>query len=89
MLDTVGYTGDTVKAQINLGYACFQFVFALIGAALVDRVGRRPLMLFSMSAATVCWVGVVAASGIYNTTGETNQAAARAVIAMIFLFGAV
>ncbi len=88
VLDTVGYTSDDVKAKINLGYACFQYVFALIGAGLVDRVGRRPLMLFSMGTCSVCWVGVVAASGIYNNTGETNQNAARAVIAMIFLFGA-
>ncbi|OCT54193.1 Lactose permease [Cladophialophora carrionii] len=89
VLDTVGYTTDDVKAKINLGYACFQYVFALIGAGLVDRVGRRPLMLFSMGTCCICWIGVVAASGIYNNTGETNQDAARAVIAMIFLFGAV
>lgn len=89
VLDTVGYKSDDVKAKINLGYACFQYVFALIGAALVDRVGRRPLMLFSMGTCSICWIGVVAASGIYNTTGQTNHNAARAVIAMIFLFGAV
>jgi MFS family permease len=89
VLDTVGYDTDTVKARINLGYACFQFVFSLIGAALVDRVGRRPLMLFSMSSCCICWIGVTAAAGVYNNTGQTNESAARAVIAMIFIFGAV
>lgn len=89
VLDTVGYTSDDVKAKINLGYAAFQMVFALIGAAFVERLGRRPLMLFAMSGCCVCWVGVSAAAGVYNTSGEVNSDAARAVIAMIFLFGAV
>ncbi|KAG9251897.1 general substrate transporter, partial [Emericellopsis atlantica] len=89
VLDTVGYTGDGTKARINLGYACFQFCFALFGAAFVDRFGRRPLMLFSMSAACICWVGVSSAAGIYNNSGGDNKDAARAVIAMIFIFGAV
>jgi len=89
VLDTVGYEEDGVQARINLGYACFQFCFALAGAAFVDRFGRRPLMLFSMAGACVCWVGVVSAAGIYNNSGEANLDAARAVIAMIFIFGAV
>ncbi|KXJ86823.1 general substrate transporter [Microdochium bolleyi] len=89
VLDTVGYKADDVKARINLGYACFQFCFALVGAALVERIGRRPLMLFSMASCCICWVGVSAAAGTYNNSGETNSDAARAVIAMIFIFGAV
>jgi len=46
-------------------------------------------MLFSMGGCCICWIGVCVASGIYNTTGSTNDSAARAFIAMIFLFGAV
>ncbi|KAL2210768.1 putative sugar transporter [Sarocladium strictum] len=89
VLDTVGYESDGVKARINLGYACFQFCFALAGAALVERVGRRPLMIFSMGSACVCWIGVSAAAGLYDSSNEQNTDAARAVIAMIFIFGAV
>ncbi|KAF1828048.1 hypothetical protein BDW02DRAFT_593425 [Decorospora gaudefroyi] len=47
---------DVEQANILLGYACFQFFFALVGAAFVER---------------------------------TNDSAARATVAMIFLFGAV
>jgi hypothetical protein len=39
VLTTAGYTKDVEKANINLAYACFQFAFALIGAAFVERVG--------------------------------------------------
>jgi len=89
VLDTAGYKDEVVKANINLGYACFQFVFALTGAAFVDRIGRRPLMLFSMIGSCVVWIGVTTATALYSESGETNSSAARAAIAMIFIFGAV
>jgi MFS family permease len=89
VLDTAGYKDEVTKANINLGYACFQFVFALTGAAFVDRIGRRPLMLFSMIGSCVVWIGVTTATALYSESDETNSAAARAAIAMIFIFGAV
>lgn len=89
VLDTAGYKEEVVKANINLGYACFQFVFALTGAAFVDRIGRRPLMLFSMIGSCIVWIGVTTATALYSESGETNSDAARAAIAMIFIFGAV
>jgi hypothetical protein len=39
VLITSGYTKNVDQANINLAYACFQFAFALIGAAFVERVG--------------------------------------------------
>jgi hypothetical protein len=89
VLTTAGYTSSITQTNIILGYACFQFAFALGGAALVDRVGRRPLMIFSMTACTFAWVGVTTATAIYNQDGQENSAAARATIAFIFIFGAV
>jgi len=89
VLTTAGYTESITQANINLGYACFQFVFALIGAAFVDRLGRRPLMLFAMAGCCVTWVGMTAATGLFAHSGNTNGAAAKATVAMIFIFGAV
>lgn len=85
--DTAGYTAAVTKANINLGYACYQYVFALAGAAFVDRIGRRPLMLGSMASCTLVWVGMTAASSVYDSSGQQNGNAAKAMIAMIFLFG--
>jgi hypothetical protein len=62
VLDTAGYKESVEQADINLAYACFQFAFALIGAAFPERVGRRPMMLFSMGACTIVWVGMTIAS---------------------------
>lgn len=89
VLSTAGYTASITQANINLGYACFQFVFALIGAAFVERLGRRPLMLFSMAGCCLTWIGMTAATSIFSSSDDTNASAARASIACIFIFGAV
>lgn len=89
VLDTAGYTESITQANILLGYACFQFFFALLGARFVDRIGRRPLMLSSMAGCCVVWIGVTASTGIFAGSGETNDDAARSTVAFIFLFGAV
>lgn len=87
VLTTAGYTESIQQTNVNLGYACFQFVFALTGAAFVDRIGRRPLMLFSMTSCCIVWIGMTASTGIFSESGKTNDSAAKASIAMVFLFG--
>ena len=89
VLDTAGYTEQVTQTNIILGYACFQFVFALFGAAWVDRIGRRPLMLFSMIGCCVVWIGMTTATALFSESENTDKNAARASIAMIFIFGAV
>jgi MFS family permease len=89
VLTTIGITDDVQQANVNLGYACFQFFFALCGAALVERVGRRKLMLFSMGACTGTWVVMSASAGTYAKSDSTNNSAANAMLAFIFVFGMV
>lgn len=89
VLTTAGYTDSVTQANINLGYACFQFVFALIGAAFVDKIGRRPLMLFSMAGCCLTWIGMTTSTAVYSSSHDQNQDAARGSIAFIFIFGAV
>ena len=88
VLTTAGFTQSITLANINLAYACFQFVFALGGAAFVERIGRRPLMLFSMTSCCVVWIGMTVATWQIDESGQTNADAGRAALAMIFLFGA-
>jgi MFS family permease len=89
VLDTAGYTEQVTQTNIILGYACFQFVFALTGAAFVDRIGRRPLMLFSMVGCFVVWIGMTTATALFSESENLDKHAAKASIAMIFIFGAV
>lgn len=99
VLDTAGYTHPIQQANITLINSCQQFAFAIFGAMLVDRVGRRPLLLFSFTACTIVWLGMTIASGILSQSQigvDENDApifdnppASQACLAMIFLFGSV
>lgn len=99
VLTTAGYTSEIEKANITLINNCQQFAFAIFGAFLVDKVGRRPLLLFSFTGCTVVWLGQTIASAQFadsyagtDAAGDaiyTNGAASQASLAMIFIFGAV
>uniref|UniRef100_A0A8H7K694 Major facilitator superfamily (MFS) profile domain-containing protein n=1 Tax=Bionectria ochroleuca TaxID=29856 RepID=A0A8H7K694_BIOOC len=99
VLDTAGYTGTIQQANITLINYCQQFVFAILGASLVDRLGRRPLLIFSFAACTVVWMGMTVASSQFaasyagdDANGDpiyTNKAASQASLAMVFIFGSL
>ncbi|KAF5123932.1 Lactose permease [Metarhizium anisopliae] len=98
VLDSAGYTSYLAQANITLINNCVQFLCAICGALLVDRIGRRPLLLFAFTSCTVVWLGMTIAASQFAASyaGETasgvyvytNGAASKAALAMIFLFGA-
>jgi len=95
VLDTIGIHSVNGKANIILINNCQQFLWALFGAALVDRVGRRPLLLFSNVGCCLIWLAMTVSAALYqqsipagSDTG-TNTAAGTACLAFIFIFGAV
>ena len=88
VLDSVGITGDVPKLNIILANSCQQFFFALIGASLVERVGRRPLLLFANIGCCICWLAIVIGSS-QNITSSEDSPAGRATLAFIFMFGSV
>lgn len=60
--------------------------FAFWGAYVIDKFGRRPMMLSSLSGMLCALIGWTVASSIYTTHGTT--AAGTAVIPLIFIFTA-
>jgi len=95
VLDTIGIHSSNGKANIILINNCQQFCFALFGAALVDRVGRRPLLLFSNIGCCITWLAMTISSALYansipaGSDKGSNTAAGTACLAFIFIFGAV
>jgi MFS family permease len=64
-----------------------QFALALFGASLVERVGRRPLLLFANIGCAATWVGAIIASS--NNTKTQSKQSGAGVVAMVFLFDAI
>ncbi|KFY96418.1 hypothetical protein V498_02700 [Pseudogymnoascus sp. VKM F-4517 (FW-2822)] len=89
VLDTAGVEGTIRKANLNLANNFQQFFFAVVGAVLVDRVGRRPLLIFGNVGCCLVWAGMCIASGIYQGSKEANKAAADVMLFFIFLFGSI
>lgn len=60
---------------------------AVIGATFVDKIGRRPMMIGTFSAASVIWVAAITAVAVNSKTH--SNASSQAFVAMVFLFNAV
>ncbi|KAM0124934.1 hypothetical protein ACHAO1_010853 [Botrytis cinerea] len=87
VLDTAGITDSITQLNLNLGLNIMQFGLALFGASLVDKVGRRPLLLFANIGCAIVWIGATVSSSINANTG--SKSSGSAVVAMIFLFDAI
>jgi sugar porter (SP) family MFS transporter len=100
VLESAGYTNSIEQANITLINSCQQFVCAIFGAFLVDRVGRRPLLVFSFTGCCIVWLGMTIAASEFAKSGGginpdgttrqgTNSEASKASLAMIFIFGSI
>jgi MFS family permease len=95
VLDAAGVSDDIMQLNLILVNSCQQFIFALIGASLVDKVGRRPLLLFANIGCCLIWLCICVTSSEFAKAGGskdspgTNPAAGTATLFFIFLFGSV
>ena len=84
VLDTAGIHNAIAQTNLSLGFSCLQFVMAVSGAFLVDRIGRRPLLIFTNITLGLVWLGMAIASSIHLQTGSVDSA--RAILALIYMF---
>jgi MFS family permease len=84
VFDTIGITDPTIQLLINGILQIWNLAWALGAAAVVDRVGRRPLFLISTVGMLISFAIQTACSAVYANTKNDN--AAHAVIAFIFIY---
>jgi hypothetical protein len=86
VLRGVGITNPRTQSIINGCLTMWNMGFAFWGAYVIDKFGRRPMMLSSLSGMLCALIGWTVASAIYTIHGTT--AAGTAVIPLIFVFTA-
>lgn len=93
-LDTAGIHGQVTQMNVQLGMSAVQVVFAAAGATIVDKVGRRPMLIIVNIVCCFCWIGVIVPSSIANITdlgseAQTNAvlpSVSKAVLAWVYIF---
>lgn len=88
MLENAGIVSQQRKLLLNGIYPPLCFVGALWGARLVDRVGRRPLLMGSLSFMIGAFCIITATSKLAKDH-PSNKYAANVTITFIYLFGII
>lgn len=83
LLQQAGITSDDRQRVLTLVSSVVAMIGAMSGAALIDHLGRRPLMLGSEIWAAAC-LGIIA--GLVRPGGVQNTARSNAGIAFIMLW---
>lgn len=84
MLSQAGITSSKTQMVINLILSAWQFVIALTGSFLAERLGRRFLCLSSLGSCTVMFYIVGALTSAYGHT--SYMPGVEGTVAAVFLF---
>ncbi|KAJ4264227.1 hypothetical protein NW762_005421 [Fusarium torreyae] len=84
VLDTVGITSVTDQTLISGCLQVWNLIIAVLAAALVDRLGRRPLFLISSVGMLISYVLISGLSGSFATTG--NASTGLAVVPFLYIY---
>ena len=87
MLKSAGITKEIETTLITATSQMFSFACSLAFAFLPGRVGRRPLLLWSMALIWLVFALITACTGVYVETG--SQPASYATVAFIYLYSGV
>ncbi|KAE8153375.1 general substrate transporter [Aspergillus avenaceus] len=84
ILDAVGVTSTRDQTLISVCLQMWNLVFAIVGAILIDKFGRRALFLAAGVVMLISYVLVTALSGSFEATN--HAATGTAVIPFLFIF---
>jgi MFS family permease len=87
VLTTAGITNQVTQANLFLIMNAVQIIISFLGCWFVDRLGRRPLLLFANFGCGLVWIAVTAASGVQAST--KSRASSLTTVSFIYIFQAV
>lgn len=87
MVQNAGITSESTQLLLNGLNPLFCFLGAISGARMSDKIGRRPLLLYSTVFCSICFAVMTGTSKLATETGSSG--AANATIVFIFLFGVI
>lgn len=76
------------QLRLQCGWITVGIIFNAVGAVMMDKVGRRPLMIFGVAGCCVCLIIEAAMVATYAAAG-TNKAGLAMGVAAFYLFLAV
>lgn len=88
MMNTAGIVQEQKVLALNAVNSVLGFIGSVVGARLTDRVGRRPLLIYSILFCSVCFA-VITGTSKMAVDDKSNTNAANATIAFVYLFGIV
>ncbi|KAK4231088.1 lactose permease [Podospora fimiseda] len=88
MLQSAGIVQEQRVLALNGINPVLSLFGAVLGARMSDVVGRRPLLLYTIVFASVCFA-IITGTSKMATEDPTQVAAANTTIAFIFIFGIV
>ncbi|KAK7428069.1 hypothetical protein QQZ08_005501 [Neonectria magnoliae] len=84
VLNTVGVTSVTDQTLINGCLQIWNLILAASAAAMVDRLGRRPLFLISSVGMLISYILICGLSGSFATTGQGSVGIA--VVPFLYIY---
>jgi MFS family permease len=91
MLEQAGIGDTNQQLALTAGTSILGLVGAILGALIVDRVGRRPLLITSSALFCFWFIIITILQAIFTNpkdpTGPVNVHATNAIIAAIYLYG--
>lgn len=83
MIATAGIDNTNTQLLLNAINPIFSMIAAIVGAYMLDRLGRRPMMLASLVGSLACYILLTA----FSAQSSNNEDLAYGVIVAIYLFG--
>jgi sugar porter (SP) family MFS transporter len=85
VLDQIGYTDPTTQDIINGVLSIWNGITAVTMCFFVDKLGRRPLFLFSTAGMVISFAILTACSATF-AKNNADTGASKAVVAFIFIY---